>query len=733
MTDDSEPSICGPTENSFPGAAPVITVPRVNGRPSTRLSQKNLAKANIEKNHTKPATKRHAILASCVKLLVLLISQLPLLHALPVPANGLALPPVVKDYATHSRIYRREGIAEVYEDNPGSFWLNLMVSVVLVLLGGVFAGLTLGLMGQDEVYLQVIKQSGEPKERKAASKVLGLLSRGKHWVLVTLLLSNVVTNETLPIVLDRCLGGGWPAVVASSAAIVIFGEIIPQSISVRYGLSVGATFAPFVLFLMYALYPLAYPTAMLLDKILGEDHGTIYKRAGLKTLVTLHKSIGVDSLNEDEVTIISAVLDLKEKPVSSIMTPVADVFVLSADTILNEATVERILYAGFNRIPIHQPGEPLNFIGMLLVRTLITYDPEDALPISSFPLATLPETAPDSSCLNILNYFQEGKSHMVVVSTNPGEATGAIGVLTLEDVIEELIGEEIVDESDVYVDVHKAIRRVHPSPLAKRGSQAVSGRGSLGYDSLMSALQHRDSAEHQQHSHGAVSKLNNLKPETTNGSDADAKRLKLGPSNRALDPRIPSTKHVTVKRLSQLRDQPDGYLIDTDDSVAKHPDIVSPDNQVLNSEGNVHLTERGAVRAAMTESANQFANKGDLAYEGRSPVSPVPEVHSYRAGSIVESVVNIKGINKVVIEDDSNAAAISDNSENDDSNSSTPFAAVLVTSNASDTPSSGSSPANNSSNRFSLNGNSIRKTGKRIFGKNKASNVENKPLIGNDR
>ena len=205
------------------------------------------------------------------------------------------------------------------------------------------------------------------------------------------------------------------------------------------------------------MYPVAYPCALLLDHILGEDHGTVYKKSGLKTLVTLHKTMGVERLNQDEVTIISAVLDLKEKSVSSIMTPMDRVYTMSADTILDEKTVEEIFNAGFSRIPIHLPGEPDNFIGMFLVRVLISYDPEDALPVAAFPLATLPETGVDTSCLNILNYFQEGKSHMIIISETPGEPTGAIGVLTLEDVIEELIGEEIVDESDVYVDINKNI------------------------------------------------------------------------------------------------------------------------------------------------------------------------------------------------------------------------------------------------------------------------------------
>lgn len=250
---------------------------------------------------------------------------------------------------------------------------------------------------------------------------------------------------------------------------VIFGEIIPQSICVRYGLPIGAWMSPLVLILMYILAPVAWPTAKLLDYLLGEDHGTTYKKAGLKTLVTLHKSLGAagEQLNQDEVTIISAVLDLKAKPVGNIMTPMADVFIMSANTVLDEATMEVILGAGYSRIPIHAPDNEQNFVGMLLVKILITYDPEDCKRVRDFALATLPETRAETSCLDIVNFFQEGKSHMVLVSEYPGEDHGALGVVTLEDVIEELIGEEIIDESDVYIDVHKAIRRLNPAPKSR--------------------------------------------------------------------------------------------------------------------------------------------------------------------------------------------------------------------------------------------------------------------------
>lgn len=79
-------------------------------------------------------------------------------------------------------------------------------------------------MGLDQTNLHVLIETGTPSEQRNAKKVLALLDRGKHWVLVTLLLSNVIINETLPIILDGVLPGGWQAVVVSTALIVIFGE-----------------------------------------------------------------------------------------------------------------------------------------------------------------------------------------------------------------------------------------------------------------------------------------------------------------------------------------------------------------------------------------------------------------------------------------------------------------------------------------------------------------------------
>mmetsp|Transcript_733 Transcript_733/g.814 ORF Transcript_733/g.814 Transcript_733/m.814 type:complete len:733 (-) Transcript_733:4-2202(-) len=643
-----------------------------------------------------PSRSNHAISltsGNAISRLVFIFAQLPnLVKALPI-------------FARNSDIEHND-IAEAMVMSPELFYTNLFTSIFLVLAGGVFAGLTLGLMGQDEVYLKVIATSGEPQERNHARKVLKLIGRGKHWVLVTLLLSNVITNETLPIVLDRCLGGGWPAVVTSTVSIVVFGEIIPQSICVRYGLQVGAMFSPFVLLLMYIMYPVAYPCALLLDHILGEDHGTVYKKSGLKTLVTLHKTMGVERLNQDEVTIISAVLDLKEKPVAHIMTPMDRVYTMSADAILDEKTVEEIFNAGFSRIPIHLPNEPMNFIGMLLVRVLISYDPEDALPVASFPLATLPETGRDTSCLNILNYFQEGKSHMIVVSENPGEPTGALGVLTLEDVIEELIGEEIVDESDVYIDINKNIKRTQPGPLSKRNlttylnnlyhkSASASKRNSLD-DGALTPL--KDSFATETSSSPSRQKL-------FNGSGSAGNSPMMGPidATKGWKPLNPASNPLELNKSFVKIKRTD--MESVKNSVMPPPKRLPPKN--TKSYGAIHATEEGALNSAKNlngDSEGEASNhdqtrfllpeekETDLSeimsrkkhqnddstnsdefrhhhhashngegydihyhndYSASHPQNIIPEhqeARSYRTGGIIESVVNVQGVHKTIIE-----------------------------------------------------------------------------------
>ena len=109
------------------------------------------------------------------------------------------------------------------------------------------------------------------------------------------------------------------------------------------------------------------------------------------------------------------------------------------------------LRSGYSRIPVHEPGKHKSFIGLLLVKRvsaglpvfikeiltpfqLLSYDPSRSWPVSKFSLSILPEAHPTINCFQALDYFQTGRSHLLLLSKSPGVAGGAIGVITLEGI-----------------------------------------------------------------------------------------------------------------------------------------------------------------------------------------------------------------------------------------------------------------------------------------------------------
>ncbi|KAI0029706.1 hypothetical protein K488DRAFT_55804 [Vararia minispora EC-137] len=427
-------------------------------------------------------------------------------------------------------------------------------------------------MSLDETQLHVLSVSGTPEQQKAAKKIIPVRKNG-HLLLVTLLLANMIANETLPIIMDPVLGGGAQSVVASTALIVIFAEIIPQSVCTRYGLSVGATMAPLMVVLLWTFGVVAWPVAKLLEFMLGPHHGIIYRRAELKELVALHASENLHGgdLHQDTANIIGATLDLQEKTASQAMTSLADVFMLHIDSRLDYSTLRTICTKGHSRVPVYEdvslPGgkRAQKIVGVLLVKQCVLLDPEDAVPVRSLPLNRLPTVAQNEPLLGILDRFQQGHSHMAIVSrltiekavsakktvkknlgqrikdrvgmtdsdssdlsddedsrprkhkfrfgrssprekdvemgstkaAMPADAVLApdavnkylegfdphvapLGIITLEDVIEELIGEEIYDEFDpdgeghghgrIAYDGHSDTDEKQPGPLRRRGS-----------------------------------------------------------------------------------------------------------------------------------------------------------------------------------------------------------------------------------------------------------------------
>jgi len=216
---------------------------------------------------------------------------------------------------------------------------------------------------------------------------------------------------------------------------------------------------------------------------------------------------------------------LNEKRVTEIMTPLEDVVTLSADQLLDHSLVDTILTSGYSRFPVHEKGKPLSFIGFLLVKRLLLYDPSHPQKVSDFRLTVLPEAKPSISCFQAPDYFQTGRAHLLLVSNTPGVAGGALGVVTLEDIIEEIISEEIVDETDVYEDMQTKRR-------AKRQGTAAVMRGIVERGERM---RRRDSSNSIHHSIlGAQSNMGSP-PGTPNLSPAVTK-IAVVETTRLLEP-----------------------------------------------------------------------------------------------------------------------------------------------------------------------------------------------------
>ncbi|KAJ5106356.1 hypothetical protein N7456_003031 [Penicillium angulare] len=325
-------------------------------------------------------------------------------------------------------------------------WLNLCLSAALVLISGAFAGLTIALMTQDELYLRVIAFSGETVDRENAQKVVALLAKGKHWILVTILLGNCIASEALPVVLNRVVNGGLSAVLGSTILIVIFSEIIPQSICARYSLSIGAYMVPFVSASMCLLAPLAWPIGKLLDVLVGDCLLKSYKRSELLTLFSLHGRLGKPEkcLHQDEVRMLHGALGLMDKIATSIMTPIDDVFSLPADAILNSYTIDRIKVGGYSQIPVHAPGNRRDIIGVLPTKLLLKYNQKSCRRVYSFDWIPIPVIHARTTSLNLLKIFQEKKYTMFLVGRK--ERNQVLGIITRKDLMEALIGHRIPDD-----------------------------------------------------------------------------------------------------------------------------------------------------------------------------------------------------------------------------------------------------------------------------------------------
>lgn len=161
-----------------------------------------------------------------------------------------------------------------------------VASVFILIIAAICSGLNLGLLGIDDLRLGTLQISSGSKEEKYAKRILPLL-RDRHLVLVTLLLFNALCMELLPILLE-ILVGHFTAILISVTGVLLFGEIVPQSIFHRYSIPISATLAPVVWIMIFMTFSISFPLARLLDLISGKPKEILFRREELRNLLNLY-------------------------------------------------------------------------------------------------------------------------------------------------------------------------------------------------------------------------------------------------------------------------------------------------------------------------------------------------------------------------------------------------------------------------------------------------------------
>ncbi|XP_002937228.3 metal transporter CNNM1 isoform X3 [Xenopus tropicalis] len=360
---------------------------------------------------------------------------------------------------------------EVREAEAGlPVWLRLLVSLVLLSFSALFCGLRLSLLSLDPVELRVLQNSGSPAEKEHARRVQSVRSSGSY-LLCTLLLGHVLANASLAGWLCSSLpptpAGNWLPVLVCTACVFLCGEVAPYSVCSRHGLAIASRTVWLTRLLMAVAFPVCFPLSRLLDWALRQEISTFYTRE--KLLETLRAADPYNDLVKEELNIIQGALELRSKAVEDVFTPLGDCFMLRSDAVLDFSTVSEILRSGYTRIPVYEGKDRSNIVDILFVKDLAFVDPDDCTPLQTvtrFYHRPLHCVFNDTKLDAVLEEFKKGKSHLAIVQRVNNEGEGdpfyeVMGIVTLEDIIEEIIKSEILDETDLYTDNKKKERIPH--------------------------------------------------------------------------------------------------------------------------------------------------------------------------------------------------------------------------------------------------------------------------------
>ncbi len=317
--------------------------------------------------------------------------------------------------------------------------------IVLILLSGIFSGTETAFTSLTFIQVKELEDS----KRKAA-KLAASLAKRSDVLLTTILIGNnlvniaasaLVTTMTIQRFGNRAVGY---ATGILTLVILIFAEITPKQIAIVHNKSISIAMAYPVRFLMFALYPFVFIIKGISSSITSlfvKEKRKHISLEGILHVVDVAQDQGV--VEDYESNLVQRVFRFDDIDVHTVMTHRTAVFSINGSTSVKEA-LPLVVQSGFSRIPIYE-GTPEHIVGVLLTRDLLDQVINDHLELTVDQITIDPIFVPETRKIHdMFSIFKHQKQHMAIVMDEYG---GLAGVVTLEDVIEELFG-ELYDEHE---------------------------------------------------------------------------------------------------------------------------------------------------------------------------------------------------------------------------------------------------------------------------------------------
>ena len=283
----------------------------------------------------------------------------------------------------------------------------------------------------------------------------------------------ILTLNTIANTMGAAVAGASAAVVFGDAylgwfsaaftlVILIFSEILPKTIGVAYSRKLAPWIALPLKVMVKLLSPAIWFCQFLTRLIPGPTETSLASAEEVRAIAALGLRSGSIDLQEEKVIV--NILELKNKAVIDAMTPRPVTFILDGSLTVGEAKEHHEAWESHSRVPVYRKT-PDNVTGIVLRKDLMLAAMSDrnaaSLESLASPVHFVPETAPLSRVL--LDFFEKHQ-HLFVVVDEYGSFTG---VISLEDVIEEIMGREIMDESDQIRDM-RALAKSRRKERAKK-------------------------------------------------------------------------------------------------------------------------------------------------------------------------------------------------------------------------------------------------------------------------